>query len=107
MEHTQQDYDTGYRHGSDASLPDTREVKDRAAYLEGFAKGTENQPHIVIPEWMTPAQVEAVGKLYARSADGSLNRHAFFQRVSDYGDYCGLGWCGMFMGIEKDGYTHS
>ncbi len=67
----------------------------------------QSEPHIVIPEWMTPAQCEAVNRLFDRSADGSPNRHAFFSRVQQYGEYCGLSWCNMFVGIEKDGYTHS
>ena len=25
----------------------------------------------------------------------------------NYGDYVGVDWCGMFLGIERDGYTHS
>ena len=67
-----------------------------------------SEPHIVIPEWMTPEQVEAIGKLFDRNPDGSADRHAFFGRVQSYGDYCGLTWVnGMFIGIEKDGYTHS
>ena len=24
-----------------------------------------------------------------------------------FGDYIGAEWCGMFIGIEEDGYTHS
>jgi hypothetical protein len=67
----------------------------------------ESEPHVVIPEWMTPEQVEAIGKLFNRSADGSPSRHQFFSRVENYGDYAGIKWCGMFLGIEKDGYTHS
>jgi hypothetical protein len=68
----------------------------------------ESEPHIVIPEWMTPKQVEAIGDLYKRSPDGSTSRGEFFRRVKpQLGGFCGLTWCGMFIGIEKDGYTHS
>jgi hypothetical protein len=28
-------------------------------------------------------------------------------RVVNYGDYVGFEWCGMFIGVEKDGYAHS
>jgi hypothetical protein len=66
---------------------------------------------IDIPEWMTPAQVEAIHKLYGRSADGSRSRQEFFTRVYEAGigsdRYAGINWCKMFMGIEPDGYTHS
>lgn len=60
-----------------------------------------------VPEWMTPDQAESVERLFARSSDGSNTLVEFFARVENYGDYCGLLWCGMFIGIEKDGYTHS
>ncbi len=66
-----------------------------------------SEPHIVIPEWMTPEQCAAVNKLFARNADGSPDRHAFFSRVEKYHGYCGLVWCNMFVGIEPDGYTHT
>lgn len=69
------------------------------------------EPHIVPPAWLTPAQVEAVNKLYGRSPDGSSNRNEFFTRVQESGigsdRYAGINWCGMFIGIEVDGYTHS
>jgi hypothetical protein len=66
-----------------------------------------SEPHIVIPEWMTPQQVESINKLFDRSPDGASDRHAFFDRVRSYGNHCGLTWCGMFVGIEKDGYAHT
>ena len=67
-----------------------------------------SEPHVVIPAWMTPQQVEAIATLYRRSADGSANQAAFFHRVQSHvGGYCGLTWCGMFVGIEPDGYRHT
>jgi len=61
-----------------------------------------------IPDWMTPAQTEAIEKLYMCNPDGSKSRKEFYDRVAHCGrDYCGLRWCSMFLGIEKDGYTHS
>lgn len=116
---SEQDYALGYRHGSDSDMPDTRGVWNREAYFNGYAKGSEDrdrrlgrgEPHIVIPEWMTPQQVEAIGRLYKRSPDGSRNRCEFFHRVQESGigsdRYAGITWCGMFLGIERDGYTHS
>jgi hypothetical protein len=65
------------------------------------------EPHIVIPEWMTPEQVASINRKFDRNPDGSNTRNEFFGRVANYRDFCGLSWCGMFLGIEKDGYTHS
>jgi hypothetical protein len=60
---------------------------------------------------MTPKQVEAVGNLYRRSPDGARNWHEFFSRVQDGGigsnRYAVIHWCGMYVGIEPDGYTHT
>jgi hypothetical protein len=67
-----------------------------------------SEPHVVVPEWMTPEQVEAISKLYKRNPDGSVNQAAFFHRVQQHiGGFCGLTWCGMFVGIEPDGHTHT
>lgn len=63
---------------------------------------------IDVPEWMTPAQTEAISNLYKRNPDGSHTLKGFFKRFEVfYGDFCGAQWCGMFIGIEKDGHTHS
>ena len=66
-----------------------------------------SEPHTVISEWLNSAQVEAINRVFARNPDGAENRPAFFARVENYGDYVGFEWCGMFLGVEKDGYTHS
>jgi hypothetical protein len=114
-----EDHVLGYRHGSDSEMPDTRGVSDREAYFNGYARGSEDrdarlhrgEPHIVIPEWMTAKQVEAIGTLYKRSPDGARNRHEFFLRAQDCGRgsdrYVGIRWAGMFIGIEKDGHAHT
>jgi 7,8-dihydro-6-hydroxymethylpterin-pyrophosphokinase len=74
----------------------------------GDSPETLSEPHVVVPEWMTPQQVEAISNLYTRNPDGSVNQAHFFNRVHPHvGGYCGLDWCGMFVGIEKDGYTHT
>jgi|HubBroStandDraft_3_1064219.scaffolds.fasta_scaffold87594_1 hypothetical protein len=73
-------------------------------------KGSEGlpEPHVVVPDWMTPEQVESINKLFGRNPDGAKSRAEFFHRVQPYmGGYCGLSWCGMFVGIEKDGYSHT
>jgi hypothetical protein len=117
-ESQQKAYALGYRHGSDSEMPCAPPFY-REEYFNGYAKGSEDrdtrlnrgEPHIVIPEWMTPQQVNAIGKLYKRSPDGARNRHEFFNRVQESGigsdRYAGITWCGMFVGIEPDGYTHT
>jgi hypothetical protein len=69
---------------------------------------TETQEFIDIPEWMTPAQTEAVNRKYAQDPDGSPSLKHFYTRVKPaIGGYCSIRWCGIWLGIEKDGYTHS
>jgi hypothetical protein len=116
---TNSDYSTGYRHGSDSEQPNTRGVFNREAYFDGYVAGSEDRDkrlaegegHVVIPGWMTPAQVEAINKLYRRSHDGSKDRREFFTRIQECGigsdRFAGIKWCGMFVGIEPDGYTHT
>jgi len=113
------DYALGFRHGSDSAPPDTRGVFNREAYFEGYTAGAEDRDkrlaagegHVVIPEWMTPAQVEAINALYRRSPDGAKDRREFFTRVSECGigsdRYAAINWGKMFVGIEPDGYTHT
>ncbi len=57
----------------------------------------------------TKEQRKAIFDLYRRNADGSKTYREFRKRVAHYfGGYIGInGWCGMFVGIEKDGYTHT
>jgi hypothetical protein len=60
---------------------------------------------------MTPAQVEAVNKLYRRNPDGSRDRKEFFTRVQEYGigldRFATIRWCGKLVRIEQDGYMHT
>lgn len=59
------------------------------------------------PEWMSDEQFGSVVAIYFRPATIQQPFPDFFRKVENYGDYCGLPWSGMFLGIEKDGYTHS
>ena len=99
----------GYLDGLNAEIPNSRSAFDAAEYHAGYADGTaERQKEtLVMPEWMLPQQAAAVNRLYARNEDNATSREEFFGRVQNYGDYCGLAWCGMFIGIEKDGYAHT
>lgn len=55
---------------------------------------------------ITKAQYRALVRVYARGqSSGSFE--SFLQTVQSYGDYIGVAWAGMFLGIETDGYTHS
>jgi len=63
---------------------------------------------------LTKQQREAVKRLYDRSPDGAFSYLNFRRRFRLYsigssglGDYIGGQWCGMFVGIETDGHTHT
>ena len=61
---------------------------------------------------ITRSQCEAIKRLYDRSPDSAVSYLAFRRRfrlysVGSVGDYIGAIWCGMFIGIETDGHTHS
>ena len=59
---------------------------------------------------ITKAQRRAVKRVYDRDPDGSRSYREFRRRVipTFYGDdVIMLHWCGMWLGIETDGYTHS
>lgn len=58
---------------------------------------------------MTNEQEAAIRNLYSRSPDGTLTYEEFHSRFRDNTLMgCVLGtWCGMVIGIEPDGYTHS
>ena len=104
------DFQLGYYDGLEAAEINSRDAFNAIRYYEGYIFGNHErctETADMVPEWMTPEQAQAVKKLYRRSYDNSPTRAAFFKRVEFFDDYCGLGWCGMFIGIEKDGYTHS
>lgn len=56
------------------------------------------------------AQREALYKLYQRNSNG-INTYRQFRKgvMPGFGDdsYIGIMWCGMFVGIEEDGYSHT
>ena len=58
---------------------------------------------------LTRAQRKAVYRKYCENADGCSTYREFRKRVTPagFGDYVMLDWCGMMLGIERDGYTHS
>ena len=55
----------------------------------------------------TKQQLDAIDSLFERNPYRSPTLDQFTTRFQNYGDYVGAEWCGMFIGIESDGYTHS
>lgn len=76
-------------------------------YIDGLEANLNKSPKTEKPEWMTEAQFGSVLKLYMRQEFVLPAFPDFLRKVENYGDYCGLGHQGMFVGIEKDGYTHT
>ena len=66
---------------------------------------------------MTQEQKRAIFRLFERNKDGAKDYDDFLSRFvpgtacsleqNKFGDYIGGGWCGMYIGIEMNGYTHS
>jgi hypothetical protein len=58
---------------------------------------------------LTRAQRESVYRKYTANADGATSYRAFRRRLRPaIGlDCVMLPWCGMWLGIETDGHTHS
>ena len=56
----------------------------------------------------TAEQVAGIKSLYERNPDGAETLSDFSSRFGPcFGGFIGGEWCGMFIGIEPDGYTHS
>ena len=57
---------------------------------------------------ITRAQREAILRKYQQNPDGSTSYRAFRSRAHRaFAGTVMLHWCGMWLGIEPDGYTHS
>ena len=55
---------------------------------------------------LTKPQRHALHKVWRRSNQGLTYRE--FRKTVEWGFDCVMvPWCGMWLGIEKDGYTHS
>ena len=57
----------------------------------------------------TPAQLTAIRRKYDQSPDGADSFESFMARTTGphYDGLVALNWCGMWLGIETDGHTHS
>jgi hypothetical protein len=60
---------------------------------------------------ITADQLRALRRKYEQDADGASSFEEFLTRISSGGigtdQYLLLRWCGMWLGIETDGYIHS
>ena len=101
-EMTRDDYDKAVR-----DLDDWANAKrDAQTKLDEQTKADTD--HGVKLGW-TEAQVRALRELFDRSPDGSPNLASFEARAQKaLMDSClMIQWCGLWVGIETDGYTHS
>lgn len=56
----------------------------------------------------TEEQIAAIKTLFERNPDGANTLEEFEDRFNwCIGGYVGGPWCGMHIGIENDGHTHS
>lgn len=55
----------------------------------------------------TRLQREALLRLFRRNPDGSESYRHFRSRASQSLDWIGITICGMYHGIERDGYVHT
>jgi len=56
---------------------------------------------------LTKAQRKAIKRKYDQNPDDAKSYREFRRRVRPSMGYIMLPWCGMWLGIETDGYTHS
>jgi hypothetical protein len=60
------------------------------------------------PFEVNDAQYKAIRRKHERNPDGAADFAEFQSRARwGYGGVIMLHWCGMWLGIEPDGYTHS
>ena len=56
---------------------------------------------------ITKAQQQAIKRIYLRDQNNGLSYLQFRRSVKEGYDCLMVEWCGMWLGIETDGYTHS
>lgn len=95
------------------TVPQTTEVtiiKDTADSADGLVTIVNPDPRIGQLQ-ITAEQLRSLRRKYDQSADGANSFEEFLTRVTTRGvgtdSYLFLPWCGMWLGIETDGYTHS
>lgn len=58
-------------------------------------------------DFTTRAQREAILRKFSLNPDGAASYREFRKRAVYSFGVLMLPWCGMWLGIERDGYTHS
>ena len=71
-----------------------------------------NNPTIYEAEFRSPpemniSQMWGLYRKFIQNPDGSPNFRNFMSRSIATSDCLMIQWCGMWLGIELDGYTHS
>ena len=56
---------------------------------------------------ITREQRKAIKRKFDQCPDGATSYREFRRRVVQGYDCLMLPWCGMWLGVESDGYTHS
>jgi hypothetical protein len=56
---------------------------------------------------ITKAQQQAIKRIYLRGQNNGLTYLQFRRSVKQGYDCLMVHWCGMWLGIETDGHTHS
>lgn len=68
----------------------------------------ERGEHPLPAFWINEAQFNAVNRKFLQNPDGSANFISFRRRLRwGMNGELMLYWCGMWLGIERDGYCHS
>jgi hypothetical protein len=95
---------------SDPPKTEVEVVQGLTETVEGMV--TLNHPNPCIGQFrITADQLRGLRRKYEQSPDGSKSFEEFLTRVRSGGvgteAYILVHWCGMWLGIETDGYTHS
>lgn len=98
-------------------MKDTVSHTSEVTLIEATADSIDGLVTIVNPDprigqlQITAEQLRSLRRKYEQSTDGAKSLEEFLTRVTSRGvgtdSYLFLPWCGMWLGIETDGYTHS
>lgn len=98
-------------------MKDTVSHTSEVTLIEATADSIDGLVTIVNPDprigqlQITAEQLRSLRRKYEQGTDGAKSFEEFLTRVTSRGvgtdSYLFLPWCGMWLGIETDGYTHS
>ena len=74
--------------------------------VEAVNRRLSNMVDLTLYPW-THAQQTALHIIYNRRWEKPLTFERFASTAEYFRDYIGIKWCGMMVGIEPDGYTHT